>query len=212
MIVGVAGDKGLCGGVNSSIVKACRRECATVENAGQQAQIIPVGGKVWAGLKLKHADRVPYHIEAQTAVATNYQQASAIADRIDKLDPERVQFIYNHAKSAIAFETRVEEGQTKKGIQAIDKIDLSKAIDQFSFEPDRVECWDDFHEFYYSAVIFRNMLEGITSEQSSRMNAMENASKNAREMLDKLSLKYNRARQAKITTELCEIISGASAL
>jgi len=211
LIVGQAGDKGLCGGINSSVVKACRAKIATIEAAGQQAQII-IGGKVLAGLKLKHGDRVVYEIEGHTKPASNYQNAAALAHRVVQLDPERVQFIYNHCRSAISFVCTTEEGVTKKGIESIDKIALSKAIDQFSFEPDKVECWNDFHEFYYSAVIFRNMLEHITSEQSSRMTAMENASNNCKEMLDKLSIKYNRARQAKITTELCEIISGASAL
>lgn len=72
--------------------------------------------------------------------------------------------------------------------------------------------WDDLHEFYYASMIHGAYLEGAVSEQSARMSAMENASKNASEMLEKIALIYNRARQAKITTELCEIISGASAV
>merc|ERR1712087_86757 len=90
---------------------------------------------------------------------------------------------------------------------------LKVASNKFkSLEPSIYEVWQDLHEFYYACSIFGAYLEGATSEQSARMGAMENASKNANEMYDKLELIYNRARQAKITTELCEIISGASAV
>lgn len=94
----------------------------------------------------------------------------------------------------------------------MDKAEWSKAMDVYSFEPSIYEVWADLHEFYYGTVIYGAYLEAATSEQSARMTAMDNASKNATEMLDKLSLIYNRARQAKITTELCEIISGAAAV
>merc|ERR1712087_509177 len=98
------------------------------------------------------------------------------------------------------------------GAQTMDKAEWSKAMDVYSFEPSIYEVWSDLHEFYYGSLIFGSYLEGALCEQSARMSAMENASKNAGEMLDKLTLVYNRARQAKITTELCEIISGASAV
>merc|ERR1712203_1291911 len=96
--------------------------------------------------------------------------------------------------------------------QSMDKAEWSKAMDVYSFEPSIYEVWQDLHEFYYGCAVFGAYLEGATSEQSARMGAMENASKNANEMYAKLELIYNRARQAKITTELCEIISGASAV
>jgi F-type H+-transporting ATPase subunit gamma len=212
MFIGVGGDKGLCGGVNSSIVKNVRNNVKDLESSGGQAQVFVLGQKPTAGLKRLYGDRFVYGVEAAQGVVYSWAQASAIAQRIDWCEPERVSFVYNHMKSAIAFETQVEDGITKKGYQAMDKLDLSKAVDQFSFEPDRVEVWDDLHEFYYGAATFKGMLDSQASEQSSRMNAMENASKNAGSMLEALTLKYNRARQAKITTELCEIISGASAL
>jgi len=91
-------------------------------------------------------------------------------------------------------------------------LEWSKAIDSYSFEPGKTECWDDLHDFFYSCSVYVKQLDGQAAEQAARMAAMENASKNAGEMLEKLTLRYNRARQARITTELCEIISGASAL
>jgi F-type H+-transporting ATPase subunit gamma len=212
MFVGVGGDKGLCGGVNSQVSKQMRLGINDVEASGQSATAFVIGQKPTAALKRLYGDRFAYGIDAAQGVHVNYQQAAAIAARVDWQDPDRVDFVYNNMISAISYDTLVIKGQTKKGVAAIDKLEMSKAIDSYSFEPDRVECWDDLHEFYYSATMFKCMLDGQASEQSSRMNAMENASKNAGGMLEALTLKYNRARQAKITTELCEIISGASAL
>jgi len=212
MIVPMGGDKGLCGGINSSIVKAARRKIAETEGAGHTANVFYLGGKIDAGMRRLFRDRYIYGIDSQTAVHTNWTQACTIAERIDRQNPDKLELLHNHNVSAISFETQEIAMPTRKGVEAMDKIELSKAIDAYSFEPDRVECWQDLHEFYYAACVYRGMLDGQAAEVSSRMNAMENASKNAGEMLEKLTLKYNRARQAKITTELCEIISGASAL
>merc|ERR1719272_1172307 len=111
-----------------------------------------------------------------------------------------------------SYDTTVKECITKDGAKTMDKAAFSKAMDVYSFEPAIYEVWDDLHEFYYGAVIHSAHLNNAITEQSQRVAAMENASKNAGEMLEKLSLIYNRARQSKITTELCEIISGASAV
>jgi len=212
MFVACGGDKGLCGGVNTMVTKHVRNGINETEGAGQTATAFIIGQKPTAGLKRLFQDRFAFGIDAAQGVHVSYQQAAAIAQRVDWQDPDRVDFVYNNMQSAISYDTLTIKGQTKKGVASIDKLELSKAIDSYSFEPDRVECWDDLHEFYYSATMFKCMLDGQASEQSSRMNAMENASKNAGGMLEALTLKYNRARQAKITTELCEIISGASAL
>merc|ERR1712084_65495 len=115
-------------------------------------------------------------------------------------------------KSMVSYSTVAAHTITLEEAQTMDKAEWSKAMDVYSFEPALYEVWDDLHEFYYAAVVHGAYLESATCEQSSRMSAMENASKNAGEMLGKISLQYNRARQAKITTELCEIISGASAV
>merc|ERR1711920_591474 len=96
--------------------------------------------------------------------------------------------------------------------QAMDKAEWSKAMDVYSFEPSIYEVWADLHEFYYGSVVFANFLNSTVTETAQRMNAMENASKNAGEIFGKVQLQFNRARQAKITTELCEIISGAAAV
>merc|ERR1712039_725778 len=94
----------------------------------------------------------------------------------------------------------------------MDRGEWTKAMDVYSFEPSIYEVWNDLHEFYYANAVFAAYLNSTTTETAQRMSAMENASKNAGEIYQKVELMYNRARQAKITTELCEIISGASAV
>merc|ERR1712060_511562 len=101
---------------------------------------------------------------------------------------------------------------TYKTAMTMDRSEFSKAMDVYSFEPSIYEVWQDLHEFYYGVCIYGAFLESAVTETAQRMSAMENASKNAGEMYEKVSLQFNRARQAKITTELCEIISGASAV
>lgn len=96
--------------------------------------------------------------------------------------------------------------------KTMDRAEFSKLMDVYSFEPSIYEVWDDLHEFYYASTIFGAYSDSLAAEQAARMMAMGNASKNAGEMIDKLTLQFNRARQAKITTELCEIISGAASV
>merc|ERR1712187_158008 len=118
----------------------------------------------------------------------------------------------NEFVSLMTYNTVAKEVPTIEEAKTMDRAEFSKAMDVYSFEPSIYEVWDDLHEFYYASVVHGAYLEGAVSEQSSRMSAMENATKNASEMMEKISLQYNRARQAKITTELCEIISGAAAV
>merc|ERR1711920_189896 len=123
-----------------------------------------------------------------------------------------MKIVSNKFRSMVAYDTTASSMVTLHEAQTMDRAEWSKAMDVYSFEPALYEVWQDLHEFYYACAIFGANLEAATSEQSARMGAMENASKNASEMYEKLELIYNRARQAKITTELCEIISGASAV
>jgi len=135
-----------------------------------------------------------------------------MADRIVAANPGRLKVCSNKFKSMVAYDTVAASVLTIAETQTMDKSEWSKAMDVYSFEPSIYEVWEDLHEFYYGSVIFGANLQSAVTETAQRMSAMENASKNAGEMYDKVSLMFNRARQAKITTELCEIISGASAV
>jgi F-type H+-transporting ATPase subunit gamma len=211
-VMAVTSDKGLCGGVNSAVNKLCRAQILDEEAKGNAVNLMAIGGKAVAGMKRLYGDRFTSTFEGVTKVAWSYTTASIIAERLIAANPYRLKVANNTYKSMVSYDTRANHTITKLEAQGIDRAEFSKAMDVYSFEPALYEIWDDLHEFYYGAVIYNAYLNSATAEQSARMTAMENASKNAGEMLEKLSLIYNRARQAKITTELCEIISGASAV
>jgi F-type H+-transporting ATPase subunit gamma len=211
-ILSVTSDKGLCGGVNSAVNKVGRLTILDEEAKGNSVKFICMGGKGPAGLKRLFGDRFTLTFEELAKTPWNFGSASIIADRVAQTQPNRLQVIHNEFQSMVAYDTSPHHITTKAEALAMDRGEWSKAMDVYSFEPALYEVWDDLHEFYYGTVIYGAQLQSAVTEQSQRMAAMENASKNAGEMLEKLTLIYNRARQAKITTELCEIISGASAL
>lgn len=208
----ITGDKGLCGGVNSAVAKFTRLGLIEEEAKGNAVKLFIVGGKGVTLLKRLYGDRFAISFEEAAKLPFNFTTASIIAERLVAAKPGKLKIVSNDFKSMAAYDTTVKNAVTLEGAQSMDRQEWSKAMDVYSFEPSIYEVWEDLHEFYYGSVIYGAYLEGATTEQSQRMSAMDNASKNAGEMLDKLSLIYNRARQAKITTELCEIISGASAV
>ncbi|KAF4754589.1 Atp5c1p [Perkinsus olseni] len=211
-LMGLTSDKGLCGGVNSSITKRARSMIMEIEANGGTAKYIGVGGKGTAALKRLFADRFEVCMEDVQKHPWNFAQASAIAERVIRSDPDRLTILSNHFKSVISFDTWENRVITLKECREMDRGEWSKAVDQYSFEPSVFEVLNDLHDFYVANCVFGYMLDSIAAEQSARMSAMENASKNAADMIDKLELQFNKARQSKITTELCEIISGASSL
>lgn len=210
--VPITSDKGLCGGVNSQVAKQIRLGVAREEAAGNQCKILVVGGKGVANLKRLYGDRFIGSFEEVSKLPFTFTTASIIAERLAASKPQKCKVVSNNFKSMVSYETVVNHTFTITEAQSIDKSEWTKAMDVYSFEPSIYEVWDDIHEFYYACAIYSATLNSSTTETAQRMSAMENASKNAGEMYDKVSLMFNRARQAKITTELCEIISGASAV
>jgi len=212
LVLGVTSDKGLCGGVNSAVNKISRLTILEEEAKGNTAKYMSLGMKGIGGLKRLFGDRFLKTFEAVTRVPWSFTTAAIVAERLVEANPDRLKVVNNTFKSMVVYNTMASHVITKKEAQGTDRAAFSKAMDVYSFEPSIYEVWDDLHEFYYGAVVHGAFLNNAITEQSQRMSAMENASKNAGEMLEKLGLIYNRARQAKITTELCEIISGASAV
>jgi len=208
----VTSDKGLCGGVNSSVAKRARFGTIEEEAKGNTAKLMVMGNKGLGALKRLYGDRINYSFEECAKVPWTFTAASIMAEQIIATNPDRLKICTNKFRSLVAYDTVALHAVTQTEAKTMDRGEWSKAMDVYSFEPALYEVWEDLHEFYYACVIHGAVLEAATCEMSSRMSAMENASKNATEMLAKVELIYNRARQAKITTELCEIISGASAV
>ncbi len=205
LLVAFTTDKGLCGGVNSILSRLTRQLVAKLEASGKSVEIFVVGEKGRSQLRRAYGDKF---IASATDRAAPYNFDLACALTSDALVGEfdSVHLLYNEFVSAIAYTPSI------KSITPL--LDPSSPfLYQFEVEPENdPETLQNFYEYTLATQVFHSLLENATSEQSSRMNAMENASKNAGEMIDKLTLQYNRARQARITTELIEIISGASAL
>ncbi|CAM9360984.1 unnamed protein product [Discosporangium mesarthrocarpum] len=205
LIVAVTSDRGLCGGVNSFVTRGMKKIMASLEAEGKEATLLVVGEKGRSQL----ARLFPTSIDRSCTDALTpmqFSMASAVTTEALKNDFDGLHIVYNVFKSAISYETSI------KSLPSLTKTEEEPMV-EYEFEPDtKDEVLADLYEYLLASQMYHSLMEGATSEQSSRMNAMENASKNAGEMIDSLTLIYNRARQSRITTELIEIISGASAL
>jgi len=210
--VAVTSDKGLCGGVNTAVAKAIKNSLAEEEAKGNTTKIMVLGGKGVAGMKRTFGDRFSHSFEELGKVPWTFATASIIAERVIQASPARLNVVSNEFRNMVTYNTNNAATLTQDEAKNYDKAEWSKAMDVYSFEPSIYEVWEDLHEFYYGNVVFGAYLNSTVTETAQRMNAMENASKNAGEIFGKVQLQFNRARQAKITTELCEIISGASAV
>lgn len=215
----ITSDKGLCGGVNSSITKTARLAMDKYSEAGNADNVSfsIIGDKGRSVIQRLYGDKLSYTMDETWRNAPNFAQASAIATRVMESDADRAQVVFNTFESAISYrQTIINCDNFAKGTE--DKIaeggsGMPEFFEGYEFEPESTtEALENLYEFGLASTIYYGMLESATSEESSRMAAMDNASKNAGEMIETLTLRYNRARQASITTELIEIISGAAAL
>eukprot|EP00604_Paraphysomonas_vestita_P002582 CAMPEP_0174818852 /NCGR_PEP_ID=MMETSP1107-20130205/1758_1 /TAXON_ID=36770 /ORGANISM="Paraphysomonas vestita, Strain GFlagA" /LENGTH=278 /DNA_ID=CAMNT_0016031337 /DNA_START=129 /DNA_END=965 /DNA_ORIENTATION=- len=198
-------DKGLCGGVNTILSRMIKQTCAKLKAAGKSYDIIVLGEKGRAQLRRTLGESLVLTV-TERQLPYSFDLAASLAQEALNKDYDGVHIAYNKFKSAIQYIPSI------KNISPI--LDTNHgALNGISMIPKKhPETLLNLYEFTLATHLYHSLLENATSEQSSRMQAMENASKNATEMIDKLTLSYNRARQARITTELIEIISGASAL
>ncbi|PHJ19244.1 atp synthase f1 gamma subunit [Cystoisospora suis] len=207
-ILALTSDKGLCGGVNSFVAKQARVILKENELAGNAVKVYGVGDKIRSALQRTFGDRFRRMMTEVTRYPWNFSEACLISERLMQDNPSRLKVIHNHFRSAVAYDTLTVDVLTP--VQAARSS--KEQLNTFEFEPEKSDIWKDLHDFYFACTVYGCMLDNIASEQSARMSAMDNASTNAGEMISALTLRYNRARQAKITTELVEIISGANAL
>jgi F-type H+-transporting ATPase subunit gamma len=202
-------------------VRKARERIAELTRAGKTVKIITVGTKGYDQLKRLHADKVVDRLTLREAKTISFAIASGIGAKVRAMY-EAGQFdvatlVYADFKSVIS---QVPVGRTvipaaqSIGDVAIDDAaaapDLKGAV--YEYEPAQEDILAELMPLYLNSQIFRALLENAAGEQGARMSAMDNATRNAGDMIDRLSLQYNRARQAQITRELIEIISGAEAL
>ena len=205
-------DRGLCGGFNTNIIKKAKIYFEKIKKEGKTLKIITVGSKGHDQLKRNFKDNIIEKISFKDSKNINYFDAEKVGkmiiDNFEKKEFDVCTIFYNKFKNVI---TQIPQAQQIIPLNTFD-TDENYSEDNYEFEPDEDEILSNLLPKNISTQIFKAMLENSASEQGSRMSAMDNATRNAGEMVDKLTIEYNRSRQAAITKELIEIISGAESL
>ncbi len=213
LCVVLTADRGLCGGFNSNICKLAKTNFKKILSEGKELKIITVGTKGLDQIKREYGKYVTKKFSFKNKKQITFSEAEIIGNEIISLFKDN-QFdkcilFYNNFKNVI---TQIPQAQ--QIIPADNNSSKEKEDDptSYEFEPDEDEILEDLLPKNISTQIFKAFLENAASEQGSRMTAMDNATRNAGELVDKLTINYNRSRQASITKELIEIISGAESL
>ena len=205
-------DRGLCGGFNTNIIKKAKAYFKKIANEGKTLKIITVGSKGYDQLKRVYKDDIVERISFKDSKTINYLDAEKVGKMIienfEKEEFDVCTIFYNKFKNVI---TQIPQEQQIIPLKT-SEAEENSSEDNYEFEPDEDEILSNLLPKNISTQIFKAMLENSASEQGSRMSAMDSATRNAGEMVDKLTIEYNRSRQAAITKELIEIISGAESL
>ena len=213
LLVVMTAERGLCGGFNSSIVKLARASASKLVADGKTVKILTVGKKGREQLRRDFGDNLVGHIDLSDVKRLGYSNAQSIAEdvlaRFDGEEFDVASIFYSE------FESVISQKPTEKQIipASFDTSDdEGGASTVYDYEPDETEILADLLPRGIATQIFTALLENAASEQGARMSAMDNATRNAGDMIDRLTIEFNRSRQAVITNELIEIISGAEAL
>ena len=212
LMVPISSDKGLCGGINGNVVKTSNVLLETAKDKESEVSMDVIGDKARGLMQRQVGDLFGTVMTDATKQPLTFGTASALAEQVAKDNEGKALIVYNRFVSAISFKPTIATVLSGEEYEKAAE-NLENKFDSYEVEgPDRAEFLLDLAEFKTGAVMYNALAENNTSELGSRMQSMESSSKNASEMLQKLTLLYNRTRQAAITTELIEIISGASAL
>lgn len=211
VVLVISSDKGLCGGYNSQLAKTVRRFVA--EHPDEDLKFFWIGKKV-RDLMVKEVNAGKTFTFAKAE--PSYEEVRKIADELGSMfingEVGKVYVAYNSFISAIAFDSKVRQLLPMQ-VSSEDKEQIKSQYPyDFKYEPSAEQILDTLVPEVYLTTVYTCVLDAIAAEHGSRMNAMENASKNCNEMVKKLTLKMNKMRQARITTELIEVVSGAESL
>jgi len=217
IVVPVSADRGLCGGFNSSINRETFKLVKSLEGDGKKVQLLPVGKKSRDFFNRVMKDQILESFVDLNVSSTGYESALNISNKLQELyfdgKFDKCILVFNKFKSAISQEVTQQQLiplDVSNSEKDEEKENASNAI--YDYEPDEETILQDLLPKNVSIQIFKVLLESDAGEQGARMAAMDNATRNAGEMIDNLTLKYNRTRQAFITKELIEIISGAESI
>ncbi len=213
LLVVVNTDKGLCGGLNANIVKAAKAKARALIAEGKEVRFYLVGTKGRAPIKRDFAERIEKHFDTSEVRTPGFEEAEAIADdligRFEQGEFDIAHLIYPVFRSALAQDPTVDQLIPVPSPESDAGTGGDAVVD---YEPGEEEILEELLPRYVKTQLFGSLLEREASEQGASMTAMDNATRNAGDLINKLTIQYNRSRQAAITTELIEIIAGAEAL
>ncbi|MDJ1017222.1 MAG: F0F1 ATP synthase subunit gamma [Paracoccaceae bacterium] len=213
LLIVMTAERGLCGGFNSSIVKLAKAHAERLQGSGKTVKILTVGKKGREQLRREWEDNLIGHVDLSDVKKLGYGNAQSIAEdvlaRFDAEEFDVATIFFSEFESVIS--------QIPKAVQIVpasfEADDADSGGSTFhEYEPSEEEILADLLPRGVATQLFSALLENAASEQGARMSAMDNATRNAGEMIEKLTIEFNRTRQAVITNELIEIISGAEAL
>lgn len=217
LLVVISSDRGLCGAFNGSIVREARRQIQRLQGEGKTVKVLTVGRKGRDQLRRDYASLIVETYEEVGRRKLSFADADMVANKVNEMyeagEFDVCSVVYNKFKSAISQIVTIQQlipfavPETAAVEGAADDV---KPI--YEFEPDEEQILAELLPRNLSIQVYRALLESAASEQGARMTAMDNATRNAGDMINRLTLTYNRTRQAYITKELIEIISGAEAL
>jgi F-type H+-transporting ATPase subunit gamma len=216
LLIVMTAERGLCGGFNSNISRRARQDIRRLVAAGKTVKILTVGRKGFDNLRREYARLILDRVDLKSVKQLGFVNAEAIAEKVMAMF-EAGQFdvatmYYSEFQNVITQKPTALQLIPAKLPEKAEGTQAAKAEAIYEYEPSEEEILGQLLKRNIATQIFRGLLENAAGEQGARMTAMDNATRNAGDMINKLTIKYNRQRQANITRELIEIISGAEAL
>jgi len=213
LCVVLTADRGLCGGFNTNICKLAKTSFKKILNEQKNLKIITVGSKGFDQIKREYGKYVVKKYSFKEKKQITFKEADTVGNEIIRLfnqnEFDKCILFFNNFKNVI---TQIPQAQQIIPVDNKSSESKEENFLPYEFEPDEDEILEDLLPKNISTQVFKAFLENAASEQGSRMTAMDNATRNAGDLVDKLTVNYNRSRQASITKELIEIISGAESL
>ncbi|MFL2845411.1 MAG: F0F1 ATP synthase subunit gamma [Candidatus Puniceispirillaceae bacterium] len=212
LLVVISADRGLCGGFNGSITRQTRTEVMRLQDEGKTVKLLMVGRKSADALRREYSKQFIDSVEGIQGTSVSFSDAASLGDTIragfEAGDYDICTMIYNRFVNAITQEITL----TQLIPAEISAADESETSVNYEYEPEEDELLDSLLPRILSTQLYSALLESSAAELAARMTAMDNATRNAGDLIDRLTLVFNRTRQAAITNELIEIISGAEAV
>jgi len=216
LLIVMTAERGLCGGFNSNIARRARQDIRRLANAGKTVKILAVGRKGFDNLRRDFGRQIVDRIDMKSVKQLGFVNAEEVAEKVMAMfeagEFDVATLYYSEFQNVITQKPTALQLIPAKLPEKAEGTQTAKAEAIYEYEPSEEEILGELLKRNIATQIFRGLLENAAGEQGARMSAMDSATRNAGDMINKMTIKYNRQRQANITKELIEIISGAEAL